>query len=65
MLDATQEDAPILADILLVARHLGETVPELHRNFRLAVSTGPDAGQVVMHMHYHLLGGRKLTWPPG
>jgi len=65
LLEATQEDAPVLAEILLVAGKLGASVPELDRNFRLAVSTGPDAGQVVMHMHYHLLGGRKLTWPPG
>ena len=33
--------------------------------FRLVVNSGPDAGQAVDHLHYHLLGGRKLTWPPG
>jgi len=33
--------------------------------FRLVVNSGLDAGQAVDHLHYHLLGGRKLTWPPG
>lgn len=63
--DATQEDGAVLGELQLVAGHLGRTVPELGRNFRIAASTGPDAGQVVLHLHYHLIGGRKLTWPPG
>jgi histidine triad (HIT) family protein len=33
--------------------------------YRLVTNTGPDAGQSVDHLHFHLLGGRKLTWPPG
>ena len=33
--------------------------------FRLVVNSGPDAGQAVDHLHYHLLAGRKLNWPPG
>ncbi|HLH24846.1 MAG TPA: histidine triad nucleotide-binding protein [Chloroflexota bacterium] len=33
--------------------------------YRLVVNTGPDAGQSVGHFHLHLLGGRRLGWPPG
>jgi histidine triad (HIT) family protein len=33
--------------------------------YRLVTNTGPDAGQSVDHLHLHILGGRKLTWPPG
>jgi histidine triad (HIT) family protein len=35
------------------------------RGYRIVTNTGPDAGQSVDHLHLHLLGGRKLTWPPG
>jgi len=65
LLEMQAEDGPVMAELLQAARHLGETVPELKRNFRLAASTGPDAGQVVMHVHFHMIGGRKLNWPPG
>jgi len=33
--------------------------------YRTVVNTGAGAGQTVFHLHVHLLGGRKLTWPPG
>lgn len=33
--------------------------------YRLVTNVGPDAGQTVQHLHWHVLGGRKLGWPPG
>ena len=33
--------------------------------YRTVINTGAGAGQTVFHVHLHLLGGRKLTWPPG
>ena len=33
--------------------------------YRLVINTNEDAGQSVFHLHIHILGGRKLTWPPG
>jgi histidine triad (HIT) family protein len=33
--------------------------------YRLVTNTGPQAGQSVFHMHVHLLGGRRMAWPPG
>jgi len=33
--------------------------------FRVIVNSGKDAGQAVEHLHFHLLGGRRLAWPPG
>ncbi|MGQ9556418.1 MAG: histidine triad nucleotide-binding protein [Desulfurispora sp.] len=43
-----------------VARRLG-----LSNGFRLVSNIGRDAGQLVFHIHYHLLAGRELKWPPG
>ncbi|HAE82915.1 MAG TPA: histidine triad nucleotide-binding protein, partial [Ktedonobacter sp.] len=33
--------------------------------YRVVTNFGPDAGHSVFHLHFHLLGGRKLSWPPG
>ena len=33
--------------------------------FRIVVNNGPDSGQEVSHLHYHILGGRRMAWPPG
>jgi histidine triad (HIT) family protein len=35
------------------------------RGYRIVTNTGPDAGQSVDHLHLHVLGGRRFTWPPG
>lgn len=35
------------------------------RGYRMVTNTGPDAGQSVDHLHVHLLGGRRMSWPPG
>lgn len=50
--------------------HLMTKVPEIAKklnlaSYRLVVNTGEDAGQTVFHLHIHILGGRKLKWPPG
>jgi histidine triad (HIT) family protein len=62
--DLTDKDAGILGDLQLaagrVARQMG-----LEKGFRLISNCNQDAGQLVFHMHYHLMGGRLLHWPPG
>lgn len=35
------------------------------KGFRVVINNGPDAGQEVEHLHLHILGGRKMNWPPG
>lgn len=51
----------ILLGIQKVARQLG-----LHeKGFRVVNNMGEEGGQTVYHIHFHLLGGRHLTWPPG
>jgi len=60
-----EEDKELLAHILLVAKKIGNEEPALEKNYRIVSSTGPKAGQIVNHLHFHLIGGRDLTWPPG
>jgi histidine triad (HIT) family protein len=63
--DAAGEDAALLGKILLVAKDLavkeGIDVP----GWRLVTNRGRGAGQSVFHLHFHLLGGRPMSWPPG
>lgn len=50
--------------ILNAAMKIAET-EGLTNGYRLVINQGADAGQSVQHLHAHLLGGRKLSWPPG
>jgi histidine triad (HIT) family protein len=62
--DATEADSAVLGHLLDVARRLAVQLG-LEQGFRVVINAGPDAGQSVDHLHLHLLGGRKLGWPPG
>ncbi len=59
-----EADPGLLAEVLseagAVARQEG-----LDGGHRIVVNTGDDAGQTVAHLHVHVLGGRRLQWPPG
>lgn len=65
MLDEmTEEDAATVGHLLLVVKQTAAQLG-LSGGYRVVVNNGPDAGQDVMHLHLHLLGGRRLAWPPG
>jgi histidine triad (HIT) family protein len=57
-------DADLLAHICLVIRDLAKQL-NLAGGYRVVINCGPDGGQSVDHLHFHLLGGRQLSWPPG
>jgi histidine triad (HIT) family protein len=59
------DDGELLGRIFAVARELAETAGLPQRGYRLVTNVGPDGGQSVAHLHLHLLGGRRMTWPPG
>ena len=65
VLSVTREDAEVLEHIFQVAAELAKQEGIADSGFRLVVNSGPDAGQTVHHLHFHLLGGRLLGWPPG
>jgi histidine triad (HIT) family protein len=57
-------DAELLGHMWLVIRDLAKQ-QKLDRGYRVVVNCGRDGGQSVDHLHFHLLGGRQMTWPPG
>lgn len=64
MADLTKEDADIMGRCIVVAAQVA-AAEGLGDGYRLIANTGTDGGQEVPHLHFHVLGGRKLTWPPG
>jgi histidine triad (HIT) family protein len=56
--------AKLLVEMVESARHLAKA-EGLDGGWRLVTNVGPDAGQSVQHLHFHLLGGRRFAWPPG
>jgi histidine triad (HIT) family protein len=62
--DIEDDHGAMLADVAQAAAHLART-EGLDEGWRLVTNVGPDAGQSVFHLHFHLLGGRRLGWPPG
>jgi histidine triad (HIT) family protein len=54
----------LLAELFIVATHLARA-EKLESGWRVVTNVGPDAGQSVFHLHFHLLGGRPMEWPPG
>jgi histidine triad (HIT) family protein len=62
--DLTADDDALVGHLFRVAARLAGQLG-LSGGYRLVVNNGPDAGQAVLHLHVHLLGGRALHWPPG
>ena len=61
---ADDASANAAAECLRAAREIART-QNLSTGYRLVTNSGADAGQSVMHLHFHLLAGRPMTWPPG
>ncbi len=64
-LDAvSDDDAQLMGHLWQVIRDLARQL-DLGGGYRVVVNCGADGGQTVDHLHFHLLGGRAMTWPPG
>ena len=59
------EDQAILGHLMVKASEIASMLELSESGYRLVVNTNEDAGQSVFHLHIHILGGRRLTWPPG
>ena len=63
--EATPEDHKILGHLLLKAAEVARNSGLEKTGYRLVFNNGSDAGEAVPHLHCHIIGGRKLSWPPG
>ena len=61
--DVSTDDAPLLAHILAVASRIAEQMGVAQKGYRTVFNVNAEAGQSVFHLHLHLIGGRRLTWP--
>lgn len=62
--ELADEDAALIGKLVVAAKKIAASLG-LTDGYRLVFNNGPDAGQLVYHIHLHLLGGRKFSWPPG
>ena len=63
--EAKAEDQQLLGYLLLKAAEVAKTLGLTGTGYRLVFNNGPNAGEAVPHLHCHIIGGRRLGWPPG
>ena len=65
MADLKKDDAPLLGHLLLKASEIAASLGLAKDGYRVVANTGVKGGQTVAHLHFHILGGRQMEWPPG
>lgn len=65
MTDLDEEHKDVVGRLFLAARDLAGEEGIQDDGYRVVMNCGAKAGQTVFHIHLHLLGGRRMTWPPG
>ena len=62
--DFNKSDSDLLTHLFFTVNEVA-LLCNVHNNFRININNGEEAGQEVFHLHIHILGGRKFSWPPG
>ena len=65
LVEAEDDDKEIIGHLLLVAKDIANSLGIGSKGFRTVLNSGLESGQSVWHIHFHLMGGRKMSWPPG
>ena len=63
--DISDTDSKVLSELLLSAKKIAKKMKIDKNGYRIIINCNEDGGQTVYHLHLHLIGGRKLSWPPG
>jgi histidine triad (HIT) family protein len=65
VVETTEGDKELLGHLIYVANKIANDLKVSDKGFRLVINCGSQSGQMVWHIHIHLLAGRRMTWPPG
>lgn len=65
LLELTEEDKELIGHIYLVINLIAKDLGFAERGYRVVVNCKEEAGQTVFHLHFHVLAGRGMGWPPG
>ena len=63
--DLTNEDEQVMGRLFIVAKEIAKKEGVAESGYRLIINTGPNGGQEVFHIHLHLLGGQRMSYPMG
>lgn len=63
--EINEENSNLIAHIFVVAKNIVRSLNIDESGYRIVTNCGKDGGQTVQHLHFHLLGGRIMKWPPG
>ena len=62
---ASGDQGSLLGHLMLIAAEVARIEGISETGYRCVINAGPDGGQEVQHLHVHVLGGRRMSWPPG
>ncbi|MBA4348965.1 MAG: histidine triad nucleotide-binding protein [Thermodesulfovibrio sp.] len=65
LMDIKDDELNLLGYMIKIARKIAKDRGIADRGFRLVTNCNPESGQSVYHIHLHMLGGRRMHWPPG
>lgn len=63
--ELNEENAEVVGKVFVAAAKIARDLGFSEKGYRIVNNCGEDGGQTVMHLHFHLLAGRNLQWPPG
>ena len=63
--DIGEKDKFLMGSLMLAAKEVAKEKGVQESGYRVVINCNKDAGQVIFHIHLHLLGGRAMNWPPG
>ena len=65
LVEINENDRNLMGHLLYVSKNIASDLGISEKGFRIVLNSGLESGQSVWHIHFHVMGGRKMSWPPG